>query len=191
MAQPNEKHANDNKITIKDDESLLVDNYGLDYLTTSFNRAMVGDDYEKAVELAEKIAGIYRRQGNASEGGRFEHEAFLFAQKKIYRDAGISTDMFIYGVPYVEKLKDALTEAAELAMKQSQTDYYVCYKKMTARICRVQGKEGDAYKIDCSIYSLLEQAKSILRNKGITEAELEKQCLDSLAKKSGSYLCTG
>lgn len=27
----------------------------------------------------KKIAGIYRRQGNASKGGRFEHEAFLFA----------------------------------------------------------------------------------------------------------------
>ena len=40
---------------------------------------MISEHYEKAVELVEKIAGIYRRQGNASKGGRFEHEAFLFA----------------------------------------------------------------------------------------------------------------
>ena len=191
MPKPNENPTNDDKITTKDDESLLVDNYGLDYLTTLFNRAMVSDDYEKAIQLAEKIAGIYRRQGNAAEGGRYEHEAFLFAQRKIYRDAGISIDKFFSELPYVEKLKDAMTEAAELAMKQSQTDYYVCYKKMTARICRAQRKDGDAYMIDCSIYPLLEQAKNILRNKEITEAELEKQCLDSLAKKCGAYLCTG
>lgn len=121
MPKPNENPTNDDKITTKDDESLLVDNYGLDYLTTLFNRAMVSDDYEKAIELAEKIAGIYRRQGNAAEGGRYEHEAFLFAQRKIYRDAGISIDKFFSELPYVEKLKDAMTEAAELAMKQSQT----------------------------------------------------------------------
>ncbi len=101
-------------------------------MTTLMNRAMVSDDYEKAVELAEKIAGIYRRQGNAAEGGRYEHEAFLFAQRKIYRDAGISIDKFFSELPYVEKLKDAMTEAAELAMKKSEIDYYVCYKKITA-----------------------------------------------------------
>lgn len=190
MTKPNEYSANDDKITTKDDESLLQDNYVLDYLTTSFKKAMLSDDYEKAIELAEKIAVIYRRQGNASEGGKFEHEAFLFAQKKIYRDAGISIDLFFSEVPYVEKLKDAMTEAAELANEQRQIDYYVCYKKMTARICRAQGKDGDAYMIDCSIYPQLEHVKNILRDKKITEAELEKQCLHSLAMKRSKYLYT-
>lgn len=39
---------------------------------------------------------------------------------------------FFSELPYVEKLKDAMTEAAELAMKKSEIDYYVCYKKITA-----------------------------------------------------------
>lgn len=191
MTQPNEHSANYENITTKYDEYILQDENGLNYLTALMNRAMVSDDYEKAIELAEKIASIYRRQGNAAEGGRYEHEAFLFAQRKIYRDAGISIDKFFSELPYVEKLKDAMTEAAELAMKKSEIDYYVCYKKMTARICRAQGKEGDAYMIDCSISSLLERVKNILKYKEITEADVEKQCLHSLAAKCGANLYTG
>ncbi len=190
MTQSNENSPKYENISTKYDEYVLQDENGLDYLKTLMNRAMVSDNYEKAVELAEKIAGIYRRQGNASEGGRYEHEAFLFTQRKIYRDACIPVDMFS-GIPYAEKLKDAMTEAAELAMEQSQIDYYVCYKKMIARICRAQGKERDAHLIDCSISSLLERVKNILKYKELTAADLEKQCLNSVAVKCGADLYTG
>lgn len=76
-------------------------------------------------------------------------------------------------------------------MKQSEIDYYVYSKKMTSRFYRAQGKEGDAYRIDSSISSLLERVRNILKNKEITEADIEKQCLHSLAAKCGANLCTG
>lgn len=191
MTQSNGNSPKYDNISTKYDEYILQeDENRLDYLTILMNRAMVSDNYEKAVELAEKIASIYRRQDNASEGGRFEHEAFLFTQRKIYRDAGIPVNMFS-GIPYAEKLKDAMTEAAELAMEQRQIDYYVCYKKMIARICRAQGKERDAHLIDCSISSLLERVKYILMYKEITDADLEMQCLNSIAVKCGANLYTG
>lgn len=191
MTQSNGNSPKYDNISTKYDEYILQeDENRLDYLKTLLNKAMLSDNYEKAVELAEKIASIYRRQDNASEGGRFEHEAFLFTQRKIYRDAGIPVNMFS-GIPYAEKLKDAMTEAAELAMEQKQIDYYVCYKKMIARICRAQGKEGDAYMLDCSISSLLEPVKNILKYKEITDADLEKQCLNSIAVKCSADLYTG
>lgn len=83
-------------------------------------------------------------------------------------------------VPYAQKLKDTMTE---VAMKQSEIDYYVYSKKMTSRFYGAQGKEGDAYMIDSSISSLLERVRNILKNKEITETGLEKQLMHSLAVK--------
>ncbi len=45
--------------------------------------------------------------------------------------------------------------------------------------------------IDCSISSLLERVKNILKYKEITEAGIEKQRLHSLAAKCGANLYTG
>ncbi len=162
----------------------------IDDLTVSMGRAIVKDEYEKVIELAEKIAAIYRRQGNVSEAGRLEHEAFLYTQKQIYRDACIPTNIFS-DVPYVEKLKVAMTQAAEQAKSQKMIEYFVCYKRMIARICRVQGKERDAYLIECDISPELGRAKSIQKYREITDTELEEQCLNSIAKKYGTTLSKG
>ena len=76
-------------------------------------------------------------------------------------------------------------------MKQSEIDYYVYSKKMTSRFYRAQGKRGRCLQDRQLHFFSVRTSKEYLRNKEITEAELEKQCLDSLAKKCGAYLCTG
>ena len=53
-----------NSISNKYDD-YIVEWKCLGYLTTYMNRAIAGDNYKKAMELADKLAVIYHRQGNA------------------------------------------------------------------------------------------------------------------------------
>lgn len=186
MCQFNENHDN---IAESYDDFVLQGENGLNFLISSMNDAISNNNYDKVIKFAGKIAKIYRSQGNESEAGKYEHEAFVFEQRRIYREAGIWSGIFNY-FPNVEILKDYMTCEAEVVKGLKQIDNFVCYKKMIARICRVQGgeaKERDAFWIDESIYPFLHRAKMIMMYKEITDLELEKQCLENLSVKYGKH----
>jgi len=156
-------------------------------LTEKMEDARAREDYEEIIRLAEELADICRCQGKESDTYLLEHEAFRYTQKKIYRDAGVSVRAFDE-VPYVEKLKEAMTKAADQAAADRQIDFAVCYKRLTARLCKVQGKERDAYLLECAVRPMLEQAWTMRRQRGLTDAELESVCLQRIAERYGTSL---
>ncbi len=164
-----------------------MEKYGL---TKKMEDAYMRGAFKEAMGLAYKLAGICRGQGKESDARMLEHEAFLFQQKQIYQDAAVSTNAFA-DVPYVEKLKDAMTEAADQAAADGQMDYAACYKRLTARLCKAQGKERDSYLLDCAVHSIQARAQAMRRQRGLTEAELESVCLQRIAGKYGKSLWEG
>ena len=85
-------------------------------LTMQMDVARIQEDYKAVVHLADILAEICHKQGLESDAYKLEHEAFLYIQKQVYKDAGISVNMF-QNIPYAEKLKEAMTTEAELATK--------------------------------------------------------------------------
>lgn len=159
-------------------------------LTKKMEEARGRNDFERVIQLAKEIARICRSQGKEFDAYLLDHEAFRYTQKIIYRDAEISIKPFD-DVPYVEKLKEAMTKAADQAMAAKQIDFVVCYKRLLARICRIQGKESDAYLLESAVHPMLKQAKVMRQQRGLTEAELESACLRRIAEKYGRSLSEG
>lgn len=159
-------------------------------LTVEKEEAKNTDNYKEVISLAEKLAGICHSQGKESDAYKLEHEAFVYKQKQIYKDADISVSMF-QSVPYAEKLKDAMTKAADQAMELKLIEYTVCFKSMLVRICRAQDKERDAHILECGIYPMLNRTAEIKKNKELTDVELERQCMQWIARKYGADLSEG
>lgn len=156
-------------------------------ITLQIDWAKEKKDYKEVIRLLKGLASICHSQAKEKDAYWLEHEAFLYEQELIYQQANISVDAFA-DIPYVEKLKEVLCEAADWAMTMEQIDYAVSFKQLNARICRVQGQERDAYLLDCASYQLLEKAGRVHDWGRIPDAGMEAQCLKQLARKYGTKL---
>lgn len=156
-------------------------------LTQEVNWAIAKSDYEEVCRLKRQLASICRGQGKNDDAYQLMHGAFLYEQMWIYQKANVSTRAFSK-LPYVEKLKDALSEAADWAEIMGQTDYAVSFRQLNARICRAQGMERDAYLLDHASYSLLEKAGQASDWRRFPDAGIEEECLKQIARKYGAKL---
>lgn len=156
-------------------------------LTQDANRAARRGDYAEARRLKLELASICRSQGKTDDAYLLEHDAFLDEQRWIYKQADISTSCFSK-LPYVEKLKGALTEGASWAEGMGQTDYAVSFKQLNARICRAQGQERNAYLLEHASYVLLEKTGRASDWGKFPSARIEAECLRQIARMYGTTL---
>lgn len=156
-------------------------------LTRMAERARAEGNYKEVCRLKRELASICRNQGKYDDAYKLMHDAFLYEQMWIYQQANVPTRAFSK-LPYAEKLKEALSEAAEWAEIMGQTAYAVSFRLLNARICRAQGMERDAYLLDNASYSLLEKAGRASDWKRFPNAVIEEECLKQIARKYGTKL---
>lgn len=151
-------------------------------LTQMADRAATEGDYAEVCRLKRELASICCSQGKYGDAYQLMREAFFHEQMWIYQQADIPVKAFVK-LPYVEKLKDVLDEAAGWAEVMEQTDYAVSFRQLKARVCRVQGMEQEASQLDRASYSLLEKAGRASDMRRFPDAEIEEKCLKLIARK--------
>lgn len=156
-------------------------------LTRMADQAIAEGYYAETCRIKRELASICRGQGKTNDAYLLMHDAFLYEQRWIYQQANVPTGAFSK-LPYVEKLKDALSEAADWAEVMGQTDYVVSFRQLNARICRAQGMARDAYLLDHASYSLLEKVGRASDWGRFPNAEIEEECLRQIARKYGAKL---
>lgn len=124
-------------------------------LTDKARKAEKEKQYLAAEKLWLEIAEICHQQGGSfKEENAYwvEHRAKQCRHMQIYKDAHISIHAFP-NIPNVDKLQDALTDAA--AKKLEKKDYATCtlYSLLNARLCHAQGKERDAFLLEEAVRS--------------------------------------
>ena len=157
------------------------------YLTVEAQRAVKQGDYGEAARIFREIAKICHRQGKEHDAYLNEHEAFRMDQLLIYRKAKIPLTAFAK-TPYAEKLKEALDDGAGWADAMGQTDYSAAFRMLSARICRAQGQERDAYLLEDASYKILEAAGRRFDWKKVPTQDMEAECLRKIARRYGSKL---
>lgn len=76
-----------------------------------------------------------------------EHRALQCRHMQVYRDARISIRSFA-DIPNLDKLKDALTDAAAGSLEKKDYSSFTVYQLLNARLCHAQGKERDAFWLE-------------------------------------------
>lgn len=153
------------------------------WLTEQASHYIDAKNYVKAAQLLGEIAKICHTQKKEKDAYYAEHKAFLCNQMEIYKKAKIEIDIFDE-VPYVEILKCTLSKMADLAFKTQAFHKYWYYKTLTAKLCRAQGKDNDAYLLDTSADMYKDIAIETMEKQSdtIPKQEQEKQMLEALVE---------
>lgn len=158
------------------------------WLTIKAREAIQKENYEEAIGLLQELAKICHNQGKEHDAYLVEHNAFLCGQKNIYKKAGISLEAF-GGIPNVDLMQETLTKLSDRVFAEKKFDSFVYYKRLNARLCRAQGKEGDAFCLEETAYAYENAAAEIRKKKGVSgkmqEAQMLRELSEEYAKMAG------
>lgn len=119
-------------------------------LTAEAHTAEQEKRYSDAEKLWLQIAAICHQTNAAyheKDAYLVEHRALQCRHMQIYKDAYISIRSFA-DVPNLDKLQDALTDAAAKSLKKKDYSSFTVYKLLNARLCHANGKERDAFLLE-------------------------------------------
>lgn len=119
-------------------------------LTAEAHRAEQEKRYLDAEKLWLQIAEIcHRTKTSYHEKDAYwvEHRALQCRHMQIYKDAYISIRSFA-DVPNLDKLQDALTDAASKSLEKKDYSSFTVYKLLNARLCHAKGNERDAFLLE-------------------------------------------
>ena len=122
----------------------------MDELTAEAKTAEKEGRYLDAEELWLKIAEICHKIGLEHSAYLAEHRAMQCRHQQVYKYARISIQPFS-GVPNLDKLQDALTDAAKKCRARKDYASLTVYSLLNARLCHAQGKERDAFLLEESV----------------------------------------
>lgn len=150
-------------------------------LTKKAKTAEQEKKYLDAEKLWLEIAAICHRQGSLLEKDAYwvEHRAMQCRHMQVYQDARISIQAFS-DIPNLDKLQDALTDAAQKSWAREDYASFTVYSLINARLCHAQGKERDAFLLEEStkVYSFFDQyfvrPGEISRNPSVEEIFLRQ-----------------
>lgn len=120
-------------------------------LSKMVEQALKEKEFEAAAEYKDEIARICHQQGKERDAYFLEHSAYELRQLHIYQLAKMDVSYFEPEIPDVELLKSALTELAQSNREQNNFALFAYVKAISLRICRAQGKERDAYLLECEL----------------------------------------